>query len=171
MTRLFALSLLIGVLLLSSCNGNRSQQADAPTAIDSTTTEGAGGLPEWDDKDTTIYGRADGFGQSAFTFITGDGRELDIALTSEDGNDHYGTIYGDREDTARYAVTTRDNNESLGVMINISQLEKFTKDYEIHNGHLVLYDNGHRDLVEIQTLDDHSFVAQGRSGKTYRFSR
>lgn len=171
MARFFVCSLLIGVLLMGSCSGRQDKPADAGGAIDSSLTDNIGGVPEWDDKDSTIYGRADGFGQSAFTFITKDGRELDIALTAEDENRRYGVVYGDREDTARYAVTTRDNDENLSVMINLSQLDKFTKAYEIHNCHLVLYDNGQRELVEIQTLDDHTFVAKGRSGKVYSFKR
>ena len=61
-----------------------------------------------------------------------------LSHATKSGEGHYGVIYGDREDTARYAVTTRNNDECLGVMINLSQLDKFIKgQYSIYNCRLV----------------------------------
>lgn len=171
MTRNFSLPVLSALLFLSACSGNKTKSGEASDSVDSTMTESYSTVPEWEDKDSTIYGRAEGFGQSAFTLVANDGREFDIALTSEKDDDPYGEIYGDREDTARYAVTTRDNDENLSVMINLSQLEKYTKDYEIYNCHLILNDNGRRDLVTIIELNDSIFSAKGLSGKDYLYHR
>lgn len=162
---------LVALMALSACNGNKTKTDANQDGLDSTITEGVDLLPDMSDRDSTIYGKAEGFGQSAFTLIAEDGTEYDIALTSEDLDEHYGEVYGDREDTARYAVTTRDCNESLGVMINLSQLEKFTTNYEIYNGQLILITDGVKEAVNIIQLDDNVFKAEGWSGKVYEFKK
>lgn len=163
--------LLLLALLCAAC-GDRKSESKVQGGADSVVTPIVDNVPRWTDKDSTVYGRADGFGQSAFTLITADGRELDVALTSDEEGAHHGVIYGDREDTARYALTTRDDGENLGVMINLSQLDKFIKgQYEIYNCHLILKINGARDMVDIKELNDHVFVAKGNSGKIYKYKR
>lgn len=154
------------LMLFAACGGDKPAATQPTTdSVDIVNT-----VPEWKDADSTIYGRADGFGQGGFTLIAEDGRELELTLTSDrKGTAGYGTIYGERNDTARYAVTTRDNDEALNVMINLSQLEKFVGNYEIYNCHLILNDGENRDWVEIEELTDTLFRAKGKSGKAYVF--
>lgn len=158
-------------LLLAGCGQGKSSDNNQVTDTILDSGQIVDTAPAWDDSDTTIYGRADGFGMSAFTLIGDDNREYDVSLTAEDGGSHYGHIYGDRNDTARYAMTTYGAGESLDVLINLSQLEKFTKNYEIHNAHLVLRNGESRDLVDIIELCDTIFRAKGKSGREYVFRR
>lgn len=158
------------LLLLAGCNGKQAKQ-EREFGVQYGDTAMVNTVPEWEEADSTIYGYSDGFGQSAFTLITESGEEYDLSLTSSDAQAPYGQIYGDREDSAYYALTTRDNNEAVGVLINLSQLEKFTKNYSIYNGHLILEEGEKRDLVEIKELNDHVFRAEGKSGRIYEFKR
>lgn len=126
-------------------------------------------VPEWEERDSTIYGHSDGFGMSSFTLIGKDGKEYDIALTDDESGNHYGTIYGDKEEEADYAMTTRNDNEALSVLINLSQLNRFPIQYKIYNCHVILISDEGQDLVDIEKLDDQEFIAKGKSGKTYKF--
>lgn len=101
--------------------------------------------------DTTIYGKSDEFGMSTFTLVSDGGDTLYLTRTSEDGID--GKIYGDLNENQRYALTTRDNNQAIGVLINITQLERHIKDYQICNGNLVIKG----DTVVIEKLNDKEF--------------
>lgn len=47
-------------------------------------------------------------------------------------------IYGSLEYGQRYALTTRDNGEAVGVLINLTELDKKLKNYEIRNGKLIV---------------------------------
>ncbi len=173
MRKVFSCALLLGVVFFAACNGDKKEKSTTEAAKDTLSVEASSTVPDWQERDSTVYGQADGFGQGGLTLVTDDGRELELTLTDESGGrEHYGTVYGDRDDTARYAVTTRAGGEAVGVMINLTQLERFTKNYEIYNCHLVLKgEGGLRDLVDILELSDQSFVAKGRSGKVYRFRR
>lgn len=130
------------LLVLTACKGgNKPVQATAEKAdIDSTLTEQV--------TDSTIYGTSDEFGMSTFTLIADEGDTLFLTRTAEDGTD--GKIYGDLKEGERYALTTRDNRKAIGVLINLTQLEKHTKDYKVRNGQLIL----HGDTVEIEKLTD-----------------
>lgn len=162
------LALLLPLILAGCGQGRTSGNGQTPDTLqDSVQTVDT--APVWEDSDTTIYGRADGFGMSAFTLITDDNHEYDIAFTDDKG--HHGHIYGTRDDTARYAMTTYKGGETLDVLINLSQLDSFTKNYEIHNAHLVLTEGKNRDLVEITELCDTIFRAKGKSGREYVFRR
>lgn len=156
---------LTAMLLCAACGGRGSDGEDARPQ---TQEQDSDMIIEQTVPDTTIYGRADGFGQSGCTLITDDGRELELALTDEASQKSYATIYGQRNDTARYAVTLRDDGESVAVMINLSQLNRFVADYEIYNCHLILKDKQARDWVEITEFSDTLFCAKGRSGKEYK---
>lgn len=101
--------------------------------------------------DTTIYGKSDEFGMSTFTLVSDSGDTLYLTRTSEDGID--GKIYGDLNENQRYALTTRDNNRAIGVLINLTQLERHIKDYQICNGNLVIKG----DTVVIEKLNDKEF--------------
>lgn len=170
MKKCFSFVMIAFLTLFTACGDGKKDQAEQE-GIDSLAVPVNENVSCWTSKDSTIYGRADGFGQSAFTLLTSDGRELDIALTcDEEGEGHYGVIYGDREDTARYAVTTRNNDECLGVMINLSQLDKFIKgQYTIYNCRLVLHEENVHDTVDIVELNDRLFEAKGQGGRLYKY--
>ena len=85
---------------------------------------------------------------STFTLISDKGDTLYVTRTADDGTD--GKIYGDLKEGERYALTTRDNNKAIGVLINLSQLERHTKDYRISNGKLILKG----DTVTIEKLSN-----------------
>lgn len=51
---------------------------------------------------------------------------------------HRWKIYGSLEYGQRYALTTRDNGEAVGVLINLTELDKKLKNYEIRNGKLIV---------------------------------
>lgn len=160
---------LLSLLLVTGC-GDGKNKNDGAAGADSLAAGASEKVALWEaENDSTIYGRADGFGQSAFTLIADDGRELDIALTSEAGEPHEGVIYGAREDTARYAVTTRDAGEALGVMINLSQLDRFGLAYQIHNCHLVIDVDGTLTPVEILDLSDDRIVVRDEAGRERTF--
>lgn len=117
-------------------------------------------------KDSTLYGISSEFGMSTFTMITNGGDTLNVTRTAEDGTD--GNIYGELKEGEEYALTTRDNNEAIVTLINLTQLNKFVKDYTIYNGHLILKDkNGLPDTVKILQLNKKLLTAQGR--ETYNY--
>lgn len=164
--------LLLCSALLCACGGGGEKKSDE--AADTVAAEQAPQVPVVDSPDTTVYGRADGFGQGGFALVADDGRLLELSLTSEaDGSidGHYARIYGDRDDTARYAVTIAPDGEAAATVINLSQLDRFTSHYRIHNGTVIITDGKNEDPVEIEQLDDHAFRAKGKSGKTYQFRR
>lgn len=157
------------ILFLTACGGKSDPQTKNTDNTDTTQVEGT----TWAEADTdsTIYGRADGFGQSAFTFIADDGKEYDVSLTSDSSTPQYGEIIGSRQDTARYALTLSEDREALVAMINLSQLDAITHDYEILNAHLALGTDGQREQVSIEELSDTLLRAKGISGKTYTLRR
>lgn len=164
MKRTLYLLLAVTLLSLTACNSGKKEQPQsetAPAASDTAATEQAA--------DSTLYGTADEFGMSTFTLITDTGDTLEVARTSETatGNDAYGRIYGDLNEGDRYAMTTRDGGEAIGVLINLTQLDAFTKSYRIANGTLVLTGAGQPDTVTIDELTDDTFRATGRSGRSY----
>lgn len=166
------LSMVFSLLWMTSCGGNGKSGKDSDnTNADTTVTESAASEILWAENDSTLYGRADGFGQSALTFIANDGKEYDLSLTDYNEKNEAARIYGDREDTARYALTLSNDKEAVKVMINLSQLDKFSNRYDIHNCHLALINEGKKDVVEIITLTDSLFEARGESGTFYQSGR
>lgn len=101
--------------------------------------------------DSTFYGKSAEFGMSTFTLVTDEGDTLNVTRTANDGTD--GKVYGDLREGERYALTTRDHGEAIGVLINLTQLDRHIKDYEIRNG--IVYHNGKP--IEIKKLTDDSF--------------
>ena len=61
---------------------------------------------------------------------------LQLCRTANDGTD--GKIYGSVTYNERYALTTRDNGDAIGVLINLTELDRKLKDYEIRNGWLIV---------------------------------
>ena len=125
--------MLATLLVLSACKGNKNNTpalaADTTSIVDTTAAEQV--------TDSTIYGKAsEDFGMSTFSMVTDQGDTLHLCRTSEDGTD--GKIYGSLEYGQRYALTTRDNGEAVGVLINLTELDKKLKNYEIRNGKLIV---------------------------------
>lgn len=118
------------------------------------------------EQDTTIYGEAGDFGMSTFTLITDEGDTLYLFRTSSKGVD--GQIFGSLKPGNRYAMTTTDEGEALSVVINLTQLERFTKDYSIKNGHLVLQPSSTTDTVHILALNDTIFTYMSENGAEQR---
>ena len=112
--------------------------------------------------DSTIYGEAGDFGMSTFTLITDGGDTLYLSRTSAEGID--GQFYGSLKPGNRYAITVCDSGEAVSKVINLTQLEHFTKDYLVHNGHLILNPEGDKELVQIQQLNDTTFDYISRNG-------
>lgn len=168
---LTGLALCLAVTLVASCGGNKKGEESPQVDVEAMQTPP---LPDFADADSTVYGRADGFGGGGFTLIANDGRELELTLTGEgeadDNSPSYAHVYGDREDTARYAVTVK-NGEAVDVLINLSQLERqLGTSYVIHNGLLfVPNDAGEWEQVTILQLDDKVLRAQTAKGDIRSF--
>lgn len=141
-TALLAGMLLVG-LCLTSCQqkAQKAETTDEPLPAAST-------QPAEQAADSTIYGTSGEFGMSTFTLIADNGDTLNVTRTALDGTD--GKVYGDLVEGQRYAMTTRDNGEAIGVLINLTQLEEKVKDYDICNGHLVIKG----DTVDVATLQN-----------------
>lgn len=131
------------IMLLAACqNGQKQQKVVSDTLFGTVATDTTQAA------DSTIYGTSDEFGMSTFTLISDKGDTLNVCRTANDGTD--GAVFGDLTEGARYALTTRDNGEAIGVLINLTQLEKHVKEYKITNGQLFI--NGK--AVEIDTLNE-----------------
>ena len=134
MTRNAFPALMVALLALTACGGNHKSDNttsgnDSDSVADTTVAEQVA--------DSTIYGTSDeDFGMSTFSMITDKGDTLHLCRTAEDGTD--AKIYGSLAYNQRYAITTRDNGEALGVLINLTELDKKGKDYEIRNGWLIV---------------------------------
>lgn len=117
------------LLLAAACQGGKNQPESAsdPQAAENVADTTAVA-------DSTIYGTSDEFGMSTFTLISDKGDTLNVCRTANDGTD--GAIYGDLNVGERYALTTRDGGEAIGVLINLSQLQRHVKNYKIVNGQL-----------------------------------
>ncbi len=126
------LLLLATFVAFAACN---SKKGDANTAetTDSTHTE----VRADNANDSTLYGKAtEDFGMSTFSMVTDQGDTLQLCRTAEDGTD--GKIYGSLTYGNRYALTTKDNNTAIDVLINLTELDQKLKDYTIQNGQLIV---------------------------------
>lgn len=135
--------ILVSLFLLCACQGGNKQGSATSNKNAATDTLAADNVA-----DSTIYGTSGEFGMSTFTLISNQGDTLNVCRTANDGTD--GKVYGDLTEGDRYAMTLRDNGEAFGVLINLTQLEKHIKDYEIRNGQLLISGK----VVEIETLND-----------------
>lgn len=125
--------LLVCILSLTACNGNKGHN-DASVQADSLAADT---IVADSSADSTIYGTStEDFGMSTFSMITDKGDTLDLCRTSEDGTE--AQIYGSVEYNDRYAMTTRDNGTAVGVLINLTELDRKVKNYEIVNGKLIV---------------------------------
>ena len=125
--------LLVCILSLTACNGNKGHN-DASVQTDSLAADT---IVADSSADSTIYGTStEDFGMSTFSMVTDKGDTLDLCRTSEDGTE--AQIYGSVEYNDRYAMTTRDNGTAVGVLINLTELDRKVKNYEIVNGKLIV---------------------------------
>lgn len=134
------------LIILSACQSCKNKTTETAQSDETADTMAAEQVA-----DSTIYGKSDEFGMSTFTLISDSGDTLYLTRTSENGID--GKIYGDLNENQRYALTTRDDNQAIGVLINITQLERHIKDYQICNGNLIIKG----DTVVIEKLNDKEF--------------
>lgn len=112
--------------------------------------------------DSTIYGEAGDFGMSTFCIVTDHGDTLLMDRTAANGQD--GRIYGDAQPGDRYSLITTDNNQALKCAINLTELDRFIKDYKIVNGRLMLMHDDKPQKVEIVWLDEDSLVLKRLDG-------
>lgn len=139
---------LVTIVILATSCGQKKQPLEAvPAQTEAVDTAAA----DSEVADSTIYGRSDEFGMSTFTLITDAGDTLFLTRSTPDGRD--GTIYGDMVEGARYALTTSKDGEAINTLVNLTQIKKHVKDYEIRNG--LLYLEGRP--VVIDRLDDQTF--------------
>lgn len=123
------LALAFSLALMASC-GKKPQPADNRADVTPAAMEVADQIP-----DSTLYGVGGEFGMSTFTLITEKGDTLNVTRTALDGTD--GEVYGSLREGDRYAMTTRDNGEAIGVLINLTELEHKVKKFDVVNGHVV----------------------------------
>lgn len=120
--------------------------------------------------DSSICGIAnEDFGMSTFAITTEDGRSVQVVRTRNDGTD--GDIYGDVAPGDKFVMTTTDDGESLGVAINVTQVERFTKKYRVLNARLILNPENAPDTVNVLHLSTDSLVAVGREKHIYTSSQ
>ena len=149
---------LLSASLMMSCGGNKTEKESNADSI-------AVSDEAQEVRDTTLYGVSGQFGMSTFTLITDAGDTLHVSRTGEDGID--GLVAGSLEEGKRYAMTVRENGETIARLINLSQLEGITKEYKICNARLILQNEGKADTVEVLKLTDTELVAEGAEGKRY----
>lgn len=154
------------VFLLAGCKGNTPA---VPAAEPQVVEEQVDTVPPQSGPDRTRYGKGGDFGMSTFSLVLPDGEEYDVTRVSEGGDN--GRIYGSTKPGDRYALLLGPDEESIAVLINLDELDRFVKgQYYIYNGELVLTQDGHRDWVDIEHLSSDAFKAKGRSGKSYTFT-
>lgn len=136
---------LCAMMMLSVVGCRKTGQSEATVGGDSLSADTVSAEQV---ADSTIYGTSDEFGMSTFTLITDQGDTLNVTRTAEDGTD--GQIIGDLNEGQRYAMTTRDHNQAIGVLINLTELDRHLKDYELRNGHIIV----EGDTVQIEELSD-----------------
>lgn len=131
------LVLLTGVLtLLFGCGGSASKPGTSDSdSIDSTVHDTLAPPPP---ADTTIYAKCVGAGHAGMEMLTQDGSDLELTLAEGLDGMPGSLLYGDTEEESRYAFTLRPDGENIDRLINITQLERFTKDYKICNAQLLL---------------------------------
>ncbi len=169
---IYSLFLVAGGMLAACGGGEKKGAGGAVVSDDSPDVDSAVTDVLFSEPDSTVYAKADGFGMSGCTLVDSAGTFLELGLSNPaaTADEAPAKIFGTKQDTARYAVTLTPDGENVLRMINVSQLERFTKDYRIHNARLYLKDDkGDFVEVEILQLDNKAFRAKDAAGKEYSF--
>ncbi len=142
---------LANILVLSQCKENKKTETPTPEIPTDTVSAPT---------DSTIYGIALESGMSTLCIKTNAGDTLIMDKEDEDG---YGEFYGYTQEEDSFAVTKREGHDDLVVVkaYNISLLRRFTQNFAIRNGLLVL--NG--DTVDVKYIDDDSLVVEKAKNK------
>lgn len=115
LTRLFATGCSLSILF-SGCFNKQAEKIQNENECDSTII-----LPA----DEAVYGHlGEGTGMSVLEFITNDGDTLELTKTNEE-TDEDGIILGEIANyTDQYAVITANDNQSIDIVLNVSQLAR-----------------------------------------------
>ena len=79
--------------------------------------------------------------------------------------------YGDIDEGQRYAITTRDGGDALGTAINLTQLDKFVKDYKLLNGRIILATDSTADTLKFVQMDNEGVTFARENGETFRMTQ
>ncbi len=142
---------LASMLVLSQCKENKKTETIEPEIPTDT-------IPT--PPDSTVYGVALESGMSTLCIKTTAGDTLTMEKDDEEG---YGEFYGYTQEEDSFAVTKREGRDGLVVVkaYNLSLLKRFTTNFAIRNGLLVL--NG--DTVGVKYIDDDSLVVEKARNK------
>lgn len=147
------------VLGAVSCQPKKEQQSENQSQEDTTKVVNT---------DSIIIGTSGDFGQSTFSLITEKGDTLE--LVRELPNGEQSNILGDIDPDQRYAITYETENGDLYLKsaVNLTQLEAFTKDYQLVGATSVVYQ---KDTLNIEALNDSAFMAKNRAGKIVQLKK
>lgn len=121
-------------------------------------------------KDSTLYGvSTEDFGMSTFSMVSDKGDTLQLVRDHNDGTP--AKIYGDLDYYAHYALTTCDNNQSVGTLINVDQLKKFVPHYKLWNCRLVFAPQATTDTFDVVSLDSKALVYKDKTGKQFTLKK
>lgn len=154
---LLVLSAVSAGVFVTSCNGNRQTDASTLPASDSVRQMVS---------DSTIYGVCGEAGMSTFCLIADSGDTIYLTRTAENGDE--GEIWGDIDEGARFAMTMKKGERALVRAINLTQLGRFTGQYAISNGNLILREGETSDTVRMRWLNPDSLVVEYASGRVRR---
>lgn len=120
--------------------------------------------PSPQEKDSTVYGVSDEFGQSTFSLITEKGDTL--FLLREKANGDLSQIAGDVDFGKRFAITytSIDGELYLNTAINLEQLENVLQkkhNFQLYNNLLIL----NKDTVTITELTNTHLTIKTPQGK------
>lgn len=145
------------VLLLTACGGNMAKGEGADSASTDTTD-----FPSFKDaNDSTIYGTAtDDFGMSTFSLVA-DGTTDTLYFDRGEA-----VVSGGLQPGDHYAVTAgkTENGPTLLTIINLSEVDRLTKDYRILNGRIFI--GGQQ--VDIDYLNADSLTGMAANGTKIR---
>lgn len=153
--------LALGTVFVSRC-GMQEKKKGEEVVADSTRQNFVQKVP----RDSTIYGVSDEFGMSTFTLITKSGDTISLDRDHEDGTPS--KIWGDLDYDVHYALTTWDNGNSIGTLINIDQLKLYFKNYKLYNGRVLL--NNTKDTIDLVSLSDERLEYKDRDGNLHKIS-
>lgn len=147
-------SFLSMLALLAGCEERKSPQSVQTVKPDSV----------WVEPDSTLYGRlGEGTGMSCLEFITDNNDTLVLNKMSEYTGE-YGEIQGTIENyTDRFGIVTADNNQSVRVAVNISQLAQTWK--SVKDGRNGFRLDGNGAVVPLSATSQKCNAWQLRNGK------